>query len=66
MLGKLVLATFARVDDEDHNDADEDGNDSGGRVVDHRTEAHLAWRSAVQGSHAWSYTEKNHSLYFWL
>lgn len=41
LLGELIFGAFARVDDENHDDADEDGDEGGSHVVDHRPHAHL-------------------------
>lgn len=51
-LGELVLRAFARVDDEDHEDADEDGDEGGGHVVDDCSHAHLPRGLAVQCCHS--------------
>lgn len=41
LLGELVLGAFAWVDDEDHDDADEHGDECRGHVVNHGSHAHL-------------------------
>lgn len=41
LLGKLILGSFSRVNNEHHDDPDEHSNHGSGGVVDHRPHTHF-------------------------
>lgn len=50
-LGELVLHSSARVNGKNHDNTDGHGDDSGGGVVDHRSQSHFSRSPAVQSCH---------------